>query len=248
MSDLQDEIDLKKDNPWNLPNWENPSEYPDPKNAEDWFWKWEFLRRNPSYRDLWIEYQNNRSEWEKPDEQGVSRAIHEAKRFDLHKLMSPAIRADNINYFEKCVLSKIHELCDVSPAYNDMSDFCERAHEKGQFLVSITPTERLEEQWKIIKKKIKEEFEVWEEEIKTWNKEFSSLDIEWPKSRQRRQEFLLYLRLLDAREEPCPTWGQITDTLSKEKEYANREPRSFQKSHRQARRLASSERTLLDDE
>jgi hypothetical protein len=36
-----------------LPNWREPSEYPDAKKTTGRQWAWEFLRRNPEYQRLW---------------------------------------------------------------------------------------------------------------------------------------------------------------------------------------------------
>jgi hypothetical protein len=36
-----------------LPNWREPSEYPDAKKTTARQWAWEFLRRNPEYQRLW---------------------------------------------------------------------------------------------------------------------------------------------------------------------------------------------------
>jgi hypothetical protein len=42
-----------------LPDWRDPAAYPDPESRnghnERHRWRWEFLRRNPLYRDDWIE-------------------------------------------------------------------------------------------------------------------------------------------------------------------------------------------------
>jgi hypothetical protein len=38
-----------------LPNWRNPSQYPDSK-ASRVDWAWQFLRRNPEYQKLWSEH------------------------------------------------------------------------------------------------------------------------------------------------------------------------------------------------
>lgn len=36
-----------------MPNWRNPDEYPSPGSLSDVYWAWEFLRRNPDYREEW---------------------------------------------------------------------------------------------------------------------------------------------------------------------------------------------------
>src|SRR5438552_1597670 len=44
------------DKPDWLPNWQDLTQYPDPKKAIGRIWAWEFLRRNPKYQELWQEY------------------------------------------------------------------------------------------------------------------------------------------------------------------------------------------------
>ena len=46
---------------WNIPNWEKPQNYPKDSLSRDQ-WKWEFIRRNPHYRELWVSYQQSEEE------------------------------------------------------------------------------------------------------------------------------------------------------------------------------------------
>jgi hypothetical protein len=39
-----------------LPNWRDPSEYPDPDKTEAHQWAWEFLRRNPKYQEAYAHF------------------------------------------------------------------------------------------------------------------------------------------------------------------------------------------------
>lgn len=39
---------------WGCPDWRNADAYPKaPEDLEFWQWRWEFLRRDPGYRELW---------------------------------------------------------------------------------------------------------------------------------------------------------------------------------------------------
>jgi hypothetical protein len=41
-------------NKWIVPDWHDPTQYP--CNCSLRQWAWEFLRRNPEYRDMWLEH------------------------------------------------------------------------------------------------------------------------------------------------------------------------------------------------
>ena len=45
-------------NDWNVPDWRDASAYP-PQDTPRHVWAWEFLRRNPKYRQLWTEATSN---------------------------------------------------------------------------------------------------------------------------------------------------------------------------------------------
>jgi len=44
------------DNSWGIPDWRDPSAYPDPETTSIAQWKWEFLRRSPDYRHDWLKH------------------------------------------------------------------------------------------------------------------------------------------------------------------------------------------------
>jgi hypothetical protein len=48
---------------WGIPNWKNPTEYPD--NVTDELWRWEFLRRHDEYRRDWEREHAITAEWYK---------------------------------------------------------------------------------------------------------------------------------------------------------------------------------------
>jgi len=52
-----------------MPNWRKPDEYPSPKDLTDREWAWEFLRRNPEYRQEWEEalrdWERDLPEWQR---------------------------------------------------------------------------------------------------------------------------------------------------------------------------------------
>jgi hypothetical protein len=39
-----------------LPDWKDENKYPDPNEAGNRVWAWEFLRRNSEYQKLWNEF------------------------------------------------------------------------------------------------------------------------------------------------------------------------------------------------
>jgi hypothetical protein len=48
--------DQSKDTRWGCPDWRDHTAYENfSELAEDWRWRWEFLRRTPTYRNLWVE-------------------------------------------------------------------------------------------------------------------------------------------------------------------------------------------------
>ena len=50
---------------WGCPDWRDANAYPDEFELEQWQWRWEFLRRNPAYREAW-----NRAETAQTNENG----------------------------------------------------------------------------------------------------------------------------------------------------------------------------------
>ena len=53
-------VDLNGQNPWNLPDWKDASQYPKGDEVEDGDWRWEFIRRHHDYRKTWLAYQDER--------------------------------------------------------------------------------------------------------------------------------------------------------------------------------------------
>ena len=47
---------LKSLDQWGIPDWKDPSTYPDIEKTPKTVWKWEFLRRREDYRDDWLTY------------------------------------------------------------------------------------------------------------------------------------------------------------------------------------------------
>ena len=192
-SRLDMHVDRTSKNPWNLPDWRNPAEYPSVKRTSDFAWRWEFLRRHPSYRRIWLAYQSNQASWNKRRSNDKTRAEELARRFQIDRLYSPACRHNQF-YLP---LEMIMGLYEITPAFRgDMSGFCKRAAKKGQYLIAISPTASLSDQLTCI-----------EADILSMNREWQGWDVAEKspdKPRWTRRNFCLYLRVLDARDPTHP--------------------------------------------
>jgi hypothetical protein len=205
---LDTQVDLNDDNPWNLPDWQAPEQYPTVERTCDGAWRWEFLRRHCSYRRIWLAYQSNQDAWKKVRSEGDTRERQLARRFQLEGLYSPACR------YNQFIIPfwMVSSLYQISPAHSgDMSDFCVRAANRGQYLIAISPHESLTDQLTSIKADIIE-----------LNKKFQgwAIDQESPRKPQwAREKFPLYLRVLDALDPThpqCSGLGGISKVLSTE--------------------------------
>ena len=56
-------IDLAASNPWNVPEWDDASAYPQTNSQSVDYWRWEFLRRDIGYRKAWLDFQENQEGW-----------------------------------------------------------------------------------------------------------------------------------------------------------------------------------------
>jgi hypothetical protein len=201
-------VDLNSKNPWNLPDWRIPEQYPSVESTSDGAWRWEFLRRHRYYRSVWLAYQSNHDAWKKVRSDGETRKKIVARWFNVDKLDSPARR-----YNQFIVpIGMTTSLYEITPAFHGhMSEFCEWAARKGQYLVALSPNESLTDQLASIEADIIELNKVWQD----W-----SVDQKPPRKPEwTRRNFPLYLRILDALDPTHPEkagLGSISKVLSTE--------------------------------
>jgi len=53
--------DSSHEDRWGCPDWRDRGAYTLTDESESWRWKWEFLRRTPDYRDLWMDVKDTSS-------------------------------------------------------------------------------------------------------------------------------------------------------------------------------------------
>ena len=111
-------------------NWKNPSEYPNPKNANGSRWAWEFLRRNPQYQKDYEKYKNlpplkerrqntDFFECDPPAKRGESVANYK-KRMQKEKISGPLKSIDQV-ITEKYSLASPYLIID--PEVTDPFEF-----------------------------------------------------------------------------------------------------------------------------
>lgn len=80
----------RRSNPWNVPDWRNPKEYPKPEELSYTLWRWEFLRRREDYRQDWESFANPSYQW---DLSKASDPSHETYQKLIPRLDDRAFRA-----------------------------------------------------------------------------------------------------------------------------------------------------------
>ena len=109
-----------------------PEEYPSVEHTCDGAWRWEFIRRNPTYRRVWLAYQSNQDAWHEARSEGDTRVEQVARWFQLEGLYSPACHHKQFIV----PMQMVSSLYDITPAFQgDMSQFCKRAARKGSILL-----------------------------------------------------------------------------------------------------------------
>lgn len=228
---LDASIDQKNsENPWNVPDWRSADAYPRSEKTADWIWRWEFLRRREDYRLIWLDYQDNRTEWHAKGQDGLSKHDRETDRFGLSSLLSPSLRASTLT---EPFMSDF-DLCTVTPPICDPVRFFEEAKRKGQFVVAITPDLRITEQLNKIRRQIEQILaDPWDGDLLEENPDAPSAQPSLEVLRRRHVEkYPLYLRLLDARAtDQKPSWQEIARVLDDEDEFGGRNVRTIQRDY-----------------
>lgn len=227
MSTQQVNID-QENNPWGLPDWREAGQYPNIKTTKIAQWKWEFIRRSPEYQAHWMEYSENKKEWDIPDKHGITKEMNVSKSYLMTRMKHPNNKMDNP--FLAFVESSPG--IDRSVIYShDM--MCERfianAKRLNHCLISINPRIAVDEQLAEIKQLISLACKQYEgyfnEDLHDPCPYGSTSDNKKIKiflddyGRNRVTNYPLYLRLLDARslkKPDRPTWREITAHLKQE--------------------------------
>jgi len=240
-------------NPWGLPDWRDPEQYPKHNNDIDEndeyylkkikFWKWEFIRRCPEYQKDWIKFNSNRDVWKKKDKEGKTKEGKVLFKYGLAYLDHP--NPDLKNPF-LLAASRTESECVPATCKIFVDQLTERARVNNNYIAIINPRLPLENQYVRITKEIEE----WEDErISTVEldkdsnlvKTYTSDGI--PDYRQAISKYTLYIRLLDSRQDPSkPTWDAITEHLNQEKGYYGKSKESLKASHRTAKKYLKKAR------
>ena len=208
---------------WGVPDWSQGKSYPAPDELPDDLWRWEFLRRNPEYRDDWEIYA-----WEtyatltgfpydqSPDavltpnnEEFVADIPHSERRYGLKMCPNPRNPRPNVGnlVFENCnVVLKEGE----GPRWLEGGWRQDVSVPEGFVLVQFdlaTP---------------------WSKQEAAAKYQFESLQRArgyTPKSerpKRTRMNWPIYLRLLDARDQGA-SWREIAATIwpNQQKDSAN---------------------------
>jgi len=84
------------DNTWNIPDWRKREDYPDYKSCPLPFWRWEFSRRNPEYREDYQRYIADRHPWGR-DADGNTLEEKIAFKYGMYELVNPRCWAADLN-------------------------------------------------------------------------------------------------------------------------------------------------------
>lgn len=213
MSSSNKENKVVAETQWNIPDWRDPSQYPDPDKTYMYQWRWEFVRRSKAYRNDWLEYSQNKEEWVKQRECGITKDEEVGHSYGLSMLIDPN-GPGPIPQFGQVI---DYEEQPVIPAFyhpEEVEYFCNKARHKGRYLVSIDPTQFLDNQFD----RIREQCKSWQKDIQMLLPQDTSSN---PKTaRARRDRYPLYLRLLDAHEDVTAKlvkWRIVAQHLSKER-------------------------------
>ena len=232
-------------NTWNIPDWRKREDYPDHETFPLQLWRWEFLRRDLTYRE---DYKC------RPQGRTADRnALEEiACKYGMYMLVDPRCSAAGLNrgvfvedeiYFTeigfqaaraKWLENAIGAVVPRVPGEarrgraNSMHSFIVRAEARGRVLASLDLSQPLEPQFLEIKKELKmkeEEKKEEEEKVKV-------------RARARVNQYELALRLLDARSKEEPEdWTEIKRVISKEQHRGAFTCANLQRKHRDALKL-----------
>lgn len=97
----------RRSNPWNVPDWRNPDEYPKPEELSHTLWRWEFLRRHPEYRMHWKTHAEPSYHWQ------LQHASKHAPLRHVPNPDSPIFRADVLYLFDQSPESFSAELSNI---------------------------------------------------------------------------------------------------------------------------------------
>lgn len=233
-------MSTRKKYPYSIKNWRNKEEYlrelpssghVEPTKYDLNFWKWEFLRRNAKYQELYASFERYKSD---PNE----KIVGSLKDFGLYFYLNPQKDRD---YQLMPALCNIHKLPDFEQnnkyrnAYKNYTDEVAlhsvlgqitAVQQKGGVFISIDLNLPLEIQFQKIKKILKDK------DLITISKTISNV---------RPNEWLTYLRILDAYAE-----GEEIDVIcsiiypEKSNEYPDFVARDVvRKAHKKAKRLVN---------
>ena len=69
ISDTIDEtVAFNRIKQWGICDWRDTAAYPDSRSTDNDMWRWEFLRRDPQYRERWLTWYNGQGQTASPDE------------------------------------------------------------------------------------------------------------------------------------------------------------------------------------
>jgi hypothetical protein len=197
-------VDVKTNNPWNVPDWRDESAYPDVAATSSYQWRWEFSRRDPYYRRFWLIHQ---SQYLSSHSWGHVQGIWKdaGRIFGLDFLVSPA--CPYCDFIE--VLMQKSKAIRFHDASSPLDDVCSDAINGERFLISIDPTVPAKQIMKSLQEAIEQKAH--QREIEAGRK-FVYYPERWDV-----KLFPSYLRVLDAQiwmsKETDRTWGDVAEGL-----------------------------------
>jgi hypothetical protein len=147
------------ENPFGVPDWRNLHEYPDPELTPLRQWRWQFLRRDPSYRSSWETFRTNVIEWS-DSSGGTSKHDETARRYGLCELISPAA-PQLIDHWGLDAQTLKWVVIPAGYSEADVRDFVTETRARGFFLAAIDPSAALSSQLDRI-----------QTEVSSWSPEF----------------------------------------------------------------------------
>ena len=207
-------------NPWNLPDWRDVKNYPE-QGARPHIWRWQFLRRSPTYRSVWEQFWPNTDAWFTAVDGALPQHDVEAKKYNLAHLINPSANhiPDEIQVFLEQLAGQVMPASYVEEV---VEDFVREARAQDLYLATFNVNAPMESQWQAVLSGL----DYWKTQVMTRKAP------EGPRKRERADAFPLYLRLLDAPEKKA-TWTSIEAVFRKEK--ASRSSDSLRASFRTAK-------------
>lgn len=244
------DIDRDGKNPWGLPDWRNANEYNKLSDISMLGWRWEFIRRSPSYRALWLKMQKARARYGDPYVHFVDRYEEEAMRRHGMQLTGPQFDCYHEQLGEWLVDAR-GDLSDIRIFPTNAMDKLEpeawltSVSDKNHLLARIDPWTPLGPQLKSIEDIVKSYLD--DEGDRLYILREDLREEQTKVQRRRVDKYPLYLRLIDARDRrnlQKASWSEIVKALETDIDYINIDTDSVRRMYRKA---ISTQKEMVDN-